>query len=56
MRHADNKSSASSKIESPQGVAAHAVPTIFATDLMEKLIVESDALAVRKIVTAGRHH
>jgi hypothetical protein len=32
-----------------------AVPTFIATDLLEKLIEDRDALAVRKVVTEGRH-
>jgi hypothetical protein len=55
MRHADSKSSASAESKLPLG-AAHTVPTFIATDLLEKLIVDRDALAVRQIVTARRRH
>jgi hypothetical protein len=56
MRHAESKpGSAPSQTKFPQS-AAQAVPTVIATDLLEKLIVDRDALAVRKIVTEGRRH
>jgi hypothetical protein len=56
MRQADSKpGSAPSETKPPQG-DAHQVPTLIATDLLEKLIVDRDAIAVRKIVTEGRSH
>lgn len=39
-----------------QDETAPAVPTFIATDLLEKLIVDRDALAVRRIVTESRRH
>jgi hypothetical protein len=57
MRHAESKpGSAPSETKSPEGAAAHAVPTLIATDLLEKLIIDRDAIAVRNIVTEGRRH
>jgi hypothetical protein len=34
--------------------ATRAIPTFVATDLLEKLIADRDALAVRRVVTEGR--
>jgi hypothetical protein len=56
MRHADSKPSSAPLVTKPQSADAHAVPTIIASDLLEKLIVDRDAVAVRKIVTEGRRH
>jgi hypothetical protein len=36
------------------GMATDEMPTCFATDLLEKLIADRDAAAVRRAVTAGR--
>jgi hypothetical protein len=56
MRHAESKSiSVPSQALSPSR-ATRAVPTFIATDLLEKLIEDRDALAVRKVITQGRRH
>ena len=56
MRHADSKPNTHMpKSPAPQS-ATRAVPTIIATDLLEKLIVDRDALAVDKVVTQSRRH
>ena len=56
MRHADGNTHPNpSKTLLPES-AAHAVPTFIATDLLEKLIVDRDALAVRRAVTEGRRN
>jgi hypothetical protein len=56
MRHAGGKSGSASEPTSPEGPAEQAVPTFVATDLLEKLIVDRDAMAVRKIITEGKRH
>ena len=55
MRHAFHKPDNAPSETKPQS-AVHAIQTSIATDLMEKLIVDRDAAAVRKIVTEGRRH
>jgi hypothetical protein len=54
MRHADSKPiTRSPQTQSPQS-PVRAVPTFIATDLLEKLIEDRDAQAVRKVVTQSR--
>jgi hypothetical protein len=54
MRHAaDTTNPRKSQIESPE--IARAVPTVFATDLLEKLIADRDARAVDRVVASRRH-
>jgi hypothetical protein len=55
MRHAESKSKPNAS-ESLVPHGARAVPTFIATDLLEKLIEDRDALAVRKVVSEGRHN
>jgi hypothetical protein len=56
MRHADSKPAIQlPEPPAPQG-ATRAVPTIIATDLLEKLIADRDAQAVDKIITRSRRH
>lgn len=55
MRQADSKPGGGlSETKLPEGAVAYPVPTLIATDLLAKLIVDRDAIAVRKIVTEGR--
>lgn len=60
MRHADSNTNTHPKMV-PATIAvppdsAHAIPTFIATDLLEKLILDRDASAVRRVVTEGRHN
>jgi hypothetical protein len=56
MRPADSKSkSGPSEAQSSQS-ATRIIPTFLATDPLEKLIADRDALAVHKIVTEGPRH
>jgi len=56
MRPADSKRKTDPSEVNPSQSAAGGIPTILATDLLEKLIADRDAVAVRKIVTEGRRH
>jgi hypothetical protein len=56
MRSADSKTNTHPSESLPLPGGTRAVPTFVATDLLERLIADQDALAVRKIITAGRRH
>jgi hypothetical protein len=56
MRSADSKTNTHPSESLPLPGGTRAVPTFVATDLLERLIADQDALAVRKIVTASRRH
>lgn len=55
MRHAESKPKPNAS-ESFGPKSVRAVPTFIATDLLEKLIEDRDALAVRKVVSEGRRN
>ena len=54
MHRADSKPNTHFPESSPPQGATRAVPTIIATDLLEKLIADRDAQAVDKVITQSR--
>ena len=56
MRHADSKAAIHLPESPAPQSATRAVPTIIATDLLEKLIADRDAQAVDKAITQSRRH
>ena len=54
MNAADSKSASHPISPIAPESAVHVVPTFVATDLLEKLIDDRDAQAVRRVVTQGR--
>ena len=51
----DSKTQPQPSDPEPKDVIGRAVPTFIATDLLEKLIADCDAMAVRKVVVRRRH-
>jgi hypothetical protein len=56
MNQADSKARPQPSDPELPNAVGRAVPTIIATDLLEKLIADRDARAVDRVVTAARRH
>jgi hypothetical protein len=56
MSQADSKTQPQPSDPVTPNAVGRAVPTVIATDLLEKLIADRDARAVDRVVTAARRH